>query len=315
MVCRELGALRVKGKQQPVRIYQLIGEAGEAAATGKAEFVEHFHAGLVCYRARDWDGAITRFLLRPRPGGGGRRQELRRLPRVVRGAQADASPGRLGWRPHCDLQVVEWLQEPAGSPIHQESRRMRSCGSRASPRRAWANGVIFWKTRGSPRRTCKTTWLSQHFAFHLVVEIRPRGKGVQRPNEGSAALLLNPWLFDRDIPRTLGRDSFRKVEDGREVALVISVLSCGDVVVDRHEEVKGRLPGRLIPDLRERFEHVIEALAIVAIRRWVGECLDREEFAQWSNSLLSRSNELLDSAGRDVIVVRGRELLDRLCDC
>lgn len=59
MMCRELGALRVKGKYEPVRIYQLIGEA--SAQTSKKSFVEEFHAGLAQYRAQSWDTAIEHF--------------------------------------------------------------------------------------------------------------------------------------------------------------------------------------------------------------------------------------------------------------
>jgi adenylate cyclase len=59
MMCRELGALRVKGKYEPVRIYQLIGEMKEQGS--KKSFVDEFHAGLAQYRAQSWDEAIEHF--------------------------------------------------------------------------------------------------------------------------------------------------------------------------------------------------------------------------------------------------------------
>jgi adenylate cyclase len=59
MACRELGALRVKGKYEPVRIYQLIGELKDAES--KMPFVSTFHQGLDAYRRQAWDEAIEHF--------------------------------------------------------------------------------------------------------------------------------------------------------------------------------------------------------------------------------------------------------------
>jgi adenylate cyclase len=59
MHCRELGALRVKGKLEPVRIYELISE--EPLDAKKRAFVETFHEGLATFRARKWDEAIELF--------------------------------------------------------------------------------------------------------------------------------------------------------------------------------------------------------------------------------------------------------------
>jgi adenylate cyclase len=59
MACRELGALRVKGKLEPVRIFQLIKEGrltGDPAA-----FVETFHRGLERFRGRAFAEAVTLF--------------------------------------------------------------------------------------------------------------------------------------------------------------------------------------------------------------------------------------------------------------
>lgn len=59
MLCRELGALRVKGKYEPVRIYQLVSEAKDGGP--KQAFVSTFHEGLRAYRERRWDDAIEHF--------------------------------------------------------------------------------------------------------------------------------------------------------------------------------------------------------------------------------------------------------------
>jgi adenylate cyclase len=59
MMCRELGALRVKGKYEPVRIFQLIGEYSENQM--RQSFVSEFHQGLAAYRAQTWDTAIEHF--------------------------------------------------------------------------------------------------------------------------------------------------------------------------------------------------------------------------------------------------------------
>lgn len=58
-LCRELDSVRVKGKQLPVRIYELIGEVGEAQAP--QEVVSLFHQGLEQYQARKWEEAIGFF--------------------------------------------------------------------------------------------------------------------------------------------------------------------------------------------------------------------------------------------------------------
>lgn len=59
MLCRELGSLRVKGKLQPVRIFELIGPHAENS--DRLTFVTSFHDGLASFRARDWDSASEHF--------------------------------------------------------------------------------------------------------------------------------------------------------------------------------------------------------------------------------------------------------------
>ncbi|MBW2091790.1 MAG: adenylate/guanylate cyclase domain-containing protein [Deltaproteobacteria bacterium] len=54
MVCRELDLVAVKGKTQPVRIYELIGENGSVPQE-KVELVRTFKQGLRAYQAQQWD--------------------------------------------------------------------------------------------------------------------------------------------------------------------------------------------------------------------------------------------------------------------
>lgn len=67
---RELDCVRVKGRREPVRIFELVGRAIEGAADG--EFLEGFAAGLAAYRDRSFEKAAASFrdaaLLRPRDG-------------------------------------------------------------------------------------------------------------------------------------------------------------------------------------------------------------------------------------------------------
>ena len=58
MEVRELDLLRVKGKEMPVRIYELLARKGELDEKGKK--VRHLFAeGLVHYRQQEWPEAIS----------------------------------------------------------------------------------------------------------------------------------------------------------------------------------------------------------------------------------------------------------------
>ncbi len=60
-VCRELDLIKVKGKEKPIRIYELIGKKGEADSK-TVKMIEHFHAGLDHYRKKKWSYAISEFI-------------------------------------------------------------------------------------------------------------------------------------------------------------------------------------------------------------------------------------------------------------
>lgn len=59
MCCRELDAVRVKGKVKPVKIYELLGEKKDEPA-GRA-WMELFARGLALYREKQWDEAKAAF--------------------------------------------------------------------------------------------------------------------------------------------------------------------------------------------------------------------------------------------------------------
>ena len=57
---RELDLLRVKGKQKPVRVYQVLARDGELTQ-GQEERVNLYNEGLKLYRAREWEAGIEVF--------------------------------------------------------------------------------------------------------------------------------------------------------------------------------------------------------------------------------------------------------------
>jgi adenylate cyclase len=59
VVARELDLVRVKGKREPVHVYELLALA--PGPPGLAELVERFRQGLSAYAAQRWDEAIVRF--------------------------------------------------------------------------------------------------------------------------------------------------------------------------------------------------------------------------------------------------------------
>ena len=60
VVARELDRIRVKGKTQPTRIYELVGLPGRVAAD-RAQCLQAFAQGSAKYFARDFSGAVAHF--------------------------------------------------------------------------------------------------------------------------------------------------------------------------------------------------------------------------------------------------------------
>ena len=69
-VCRELDKIRVKGKNQPVNIYELLDVAAERKKYDS--LLAGFEHAMAAYRAQDWHAAVARFkqLLATHPGDG-----------------------------------------------------------------------------------------------------------------------------------------------------------------------------------------------------------------------------------------------------
>jgi adenylate cyclase len=68
---REMDSVRVKGKAEPVRIYELVVRKDRATPPQQA-LVDRFHAALEAYKKQNWDGALAGFaaLLGDFPGDG-----------------------------------------------------------------------------------------------------------------------------------------------------------------------------------------------------------------------------------------------------
>jgi adenylate cyclase len=60
IVARELDAISVVGKSEPVAVYELMDPVGEASAD-TLELIEVYRKGLEAYRRRDWEKAIAFF--------------------------------------------------------------------------------------------------------------------------------------------------------------------------------------------------------------------------------------------------------------
>ncbi len=57
---REIDAIIVVGKTEPVRVYEVLSVAGQLT-TAQTALCEAFAVGLAAYRGRDWDGAEAAF--------------------------------------------------------------------------------------------------------------------------------------------------------------------------------------------------------------------------------------------------------------
>lgn len=89
---REIDSLRVAGKLEPVRVYELLGLAAEVSDTTR-KAVQAYEEGLARYRAQDWDAAEAAFreCLANAPGD---RPSQAMLERVEAFQQA---PPEAGW--------------------------------------------------------------------------------------------------------------------------------------------------------------------------------------------------------------------------
>jgi adenylate cyclase len=58
---RELDLLRVKGKEKPVRVYELLAVKEQNFSEAFEQMLQSYEQGLAAYRQKDWDTAITCF--------------------------------------------------------------------------------------------------------------------------------------------------------------------------------------------------------------------------------------------------------------
>ncbi len=59
VVVRELDLIQVKGKTEPIKVYELLGASGMQMTPEQKEAMEMYHEGLQLYRQRKWDEAIA----------------------------------------------------------------------------------------------------------------------------------------------------------------------------------------------------------------------------------------------------------------
>jgi adenylate cyclase len=61
VVARQLDLLVVKGKTEPIAVYELIGFAEDGVVSRYSDFLKHYNEGLQLYRRREWGAAIHSF--------------------------------------------------------------------------------------------------------------------------------------------------------------------------------------------------------------------------------------------------------------
>ena len=83
VVARELDLIRVKGKTQPVKIFELLGRAGDGERF--RSLCDRFQEGLEAYRSGQWMTAIGQFggLLREYPEDGPTRVFVQRCWELI----------------------------------------------------------------------------------------------------------------------------------------------------------------------------------------------------------------------------------------
>jgi len=59
-LARELDIIRVVGKRKPIKVYELVGEKSEIDEE-KTRIIKLFEVGILAYRSRQWDAAISSF--------------------------------------------------------------------------------------------------------------------------------------------------------------------------------------------------------------------------------------------------------------
>ena len=58
---RELDAIVVKGKTEPIIVYELLGKKAEGLHADMAQLLEHYNTGIDYYKSMQWDSAVNEF--------------------------------------------------------------------------------------------------------------------------------------------------------------------------------------------------------------------------------------------------------------
>jgi adenylate cyclase len=61
IITREIDLIRVKGKEVPVRIYEVLARAGDGLPGDLQSVIDHYSRGLEAYRQRKWEDGIAEF--------------------------------------------------------------------------------------------------------------------------------------------------------------------------------------------------------------------------------------------------------------
>jgi adenylate cyclase len=61
VVAREIDLIRVKGKVEPVRIYEVLAQSSDGLPDESKSVIEHYSSGLQAYRSKDWEKGIEGF--------------------------------------------------------------------------------------------------------------------------------------------------------------------------------------------------------------------------------------------------------------
>ncbi len=61
VITRELDLIRVKGKEKPVKVFEVLGSASDGISSDMKKTTELFSQGLAAYRKQKWDEAIGHF--------------------------------------------------------------------------------------------------------------------------------------------------------------------------------------------------------------------------------------------------------------
>ena len=116
---RQLDLLRVLGRAQPVRVYEIVGGDDGQTPDQAREMVESFNEILESYTSHDWARA-GRLLDKP-PEDFSRGQCRTGLPGSLPEFRRLSASGRLGWslRTHCEVEI------PVAFPYHDRRTIMK----------------------------------------------------------------------------------------------------------------------------------------------------------------------------------------------